>query len=240
MGSMNIRYAVDYCLSVTMQISHLFEVSPFLALSFLVCMGTVLWCIILLRRGCHHVADRFLIGFIGLLTIYQSVQILRRGGVLSIPHLRHFDEAVDLLVNSLYLIAALLLRMSTRDRFAAIFRLRLAEAEAAPHAHETAWQPHSGDPQALEKIRYAAPLLSPNALKLYVYICFHVDGLTGSLEVKEDELVRFLSNDRKALLAAFKELREKNMCDVELEQANKPVRITSAPVKGRPERAPAV
>ena len=92
-----------------MRISRLFEVSPFLALSFLVCMGTVLWCIILLRRGCHHVADRFLIGFIGLLTIYHSVQILRRGGVFSIPNLGHFDEAVDLLVNALYLIAALLL-----------------------------------------------------------------------------------------------------------------------------------
>src|SRR5438477_3534695 len=166
-----------------MRISRLFEVSPFLALSFLVCMGTVLWCIILLRRGCHHVADRFLIGFIGLLTIYHSVQILRRGGVFSIPNLGHFDEAVDLLVNALYLIAALLLRISNRDRFAAIFRLRLAEAEATPCAHETAWQPNSGDPQALEKIRHAAPLLSPNALKLYLYICFHVDRLSGSLEV---------------------------------------------------------
>jgi hypothetical protein len=224
-----------------MRISRLFEVSPFLALSFLVCMGTVLWCIILLRRGCHHVADRFLIGFIGLLTIYHSVEILRRGGVFSIPNLGHFDEAVDLLVNSLYLIAALLLRVSNRDRFAAIFRLRLAEAEAVPYAHETVWQPHSGDPQALEKIRHAAPLLSPNALKLYVYICFHVDGLAGPLEVKEDELVRFLSNDRKALLAAFKELGEKKLCDVELERPNKPVRIVSMTRgKNKTERAPAV
>jgi hypothetical protein len=222
-----------------MRISRLFEVSPFLALSFLVCMGTVLWCIILLRRGCHHVADRFLIGFIGLLTIYHSVEILRRGGVFSIPNLGHFDEAVDLLVNSLYLIAALLLRMSTRDRFAAIFRLRLAEAEATPYAHETAWQPHAGDPQALEKIRFAAPLLSANALKLYIYICFHVDPVTGSLEVKEDELVRFLSNDGRALLAAFKELGEKNLCDIETEQTNRPVRITAA-TSGKSRPAPAV
>src|SRR5258708_7530348 len=120
-----------------MNLSHLFEVSPFLALSFCVCLGTLMWCIILLRRGCHHVADRFLIGFIGLLSVYQSVQILRRGGVLSMTHLRHFDEAVDLLVNSLYLLAALLLRMSNHDRFEKIFRLRLAEAQPAACLHET-------------------------------------------------------------------------------------------------------
>src|SRR5260370_21808790 len=140
-----------------MRISRLFDVSPFLALSFCVCMGTVLWCIILLRRGCHHIADRFLIGFIGLLTVYQSVNIMRRGGVLAIPRLRHVDEAVDLLVNSLYLIAAVLLRMSNHDRFATIFRLRLAEAQPVPVLRETVWDPHAGDLQMLhqmfEKIR---------------------------------------------------------------------------------------
>jgi hypothetical protein len=224
-----------------MQVSRLFDVSPFLALSFCVCLGTLVWCIILLRRGCHHVADRFLIGFIGLLSVYQSVQILRRGGVLAIPHLRHFDEAVDLLVNSLYLLAALLLRISNRDRFAAIFRLRLAEADAGPRLHGPLWEPQAGDPQVLEKIRSAAPLLSGNALKLYLYICFHADRLTGSLEVKEEELVHLLSADKRALLAAFKELRENNLCDVELERANQPVRIISATVgKGGPAQAPAL
>ena len=109
-----------------MDLSRLSEVSPFLAVSFCVCLGTVLWCIILLRRGCHHVADRLLIGFIGLLALYQTFQILRRGGVLSVTHMRQFDEAVDLFVNSLYLLAALLLRMSNHDRFETIFRLRLA------------------------------------------------------------------------------------------------------------------
>src|SRR5258708_39423657 len=161
-----------------MQISRLFDVSPFLALSFCVCMGTVLWCIILLRRGCHHVADRFLIGFIGLLTVYQSVNIMRRGGVLAIPHLRHVDEAIDLLVNSLYLIAALLLRMSNHDRFATIFQLRLAEPRPAPVLRDSPWDPRAGDPgdpEVLDKIRSAAPLLSANALKLYLYICFHAD-----------------------------------------------------------------
>src|SRR5690242_3004958 len=135
-----------------MELSHLFEVSPFLALSFCVCLGTVTWCIILLRRGCHHVADRLLIGFIGLLAVYQSFQILRRGGVLPMTHILHFDEAVDLLVNSLYLLAALLLRMSNHDRFQTIFRLRLAEAQPAPLLHEPLREPDAPDPNLDPKI----------------------------------------------------------------------------------------
>src|SRR5574337_1271738 len=119
-----------------MQLSHLFDVSPFLALSFCVCLGTLAWCAILLRRGCHHIADHFLIGFIGLLSTYQSIQILRRGGILELPHLRQLDEAVDLLVNSLFLLAALLLRLSNHDRVETMFRLRLAEAQPMNYVPE--------------------------------------------------------------------------------------------------------
>ena len=219
-----------------MQLSHLFEISPFLALSFCVCLATVAWCIILLRRGCHHVADRFLIGFIGLLSVYQSAQILRRGGVLTIPHLHHLDEAVDLLVNSLYLLAALLLRMSNHDRFEAIFRLRLAEAEPTASVRESRWEGHTGDVMVLERLRFAAPELSANALKLYVYICFHVDLQSGALEASEEELIQYLSGDRKALHASFRELRERRLCDIDLEPSNRPVRIVTSRRSGA-ERA---
>lgn len=228
-----------------MELSHLFQVSPFLALSFCVCLGTVTWCTILLRRGCHHVADRLLIGFIGLLAIYQSLQILRRGGVLASTHFYQFDEAVDLLVNSLYLLAALLLRMSNRDRFQTIFRLRLAEAQPAPLLHETLREPEvldpNLDPKIVEQIRSAALQLSGNALKLYLYICFHVDGQTGSLEATENDLLQWTSTDRKMLFSAFQELREKRLCDVEVGQVNRRVRIISTHVPGSsdPEQASA-
>lgn len=210
-----------------MQLSHLFEISPFLALSFCVCLGTVMWCTILLRRGCHHVADRFLIGFIGLLAVYQSLQILRRGGVLAVPQMRQVDEAIDLLVNSLYLLAALLLRMSNHDRFETIFRLRLAEAQPVPQLHESLRE-QPPDPGMLEQIRSAAPALSGTALKLYLYVCFHMDHRTGVLEATENSLLEWVSHDRRLLLAGFKELHEKGLCDVELEQVNRPVRIVSA------------
>lgn len=215
-----------------MELYRLFDVSPFLALSLCVCLGTVGWCIILLRRGCHHVADRYLIGFIGLLAVYQSLQILRRGGVIAVPHLRHLDEAVDLLVNSLYLLAALILRISNHDRFETIFRLRLAEALPAACVQDPILGP---DPRILEQLRSAAPVLSGDALKLYVYICFHADRQTGLLEAGEEELLQFLSRDRKVLLAGMKELRERGLCHLELEEMNRPVRmVMSAP---RPKSA---
>ena len=221
-----------------MDISHLFVVSPFLSLSFCVCLGTVAWCIILLRRGCHHVADRLLIGFIGLLAVYQTLQILRRGGVLSIGHMRQFDEAVDLFVNSLYLVAALVLRISNHDRFEKIFRLRLAEAQPVPCLHDGPVRevpPAHGNDAHTEaaiagQIRAAAPNLSGHALKLYLYICFHADRHSGALEATENELLQWTGLDRKLLLAGFKELKEKGLCDIELGQANLPVRIISSRV----------
>src|SRR5581483_7173734 len=228
-----------------MKLSHLFDVSPFLAFSFCVCLATVTWCIILLRRGCHHISDRFLIGFIGLLSTYQSIQILRRGGVFAIPHLQYVDEAVDLLVNSLYLLAALILRISNHDRYETIFRLRLAEAQPLQcrhdHAPDPVPDPGSCDAVIVDMLRTAATALSANALKLYVHACLRLDKPAGVVEASEDELLQTLGNDRKALISAFRELREKGFCELELEQTKRVRLITAAPKRQNagPEQASA-
>jgi hypothetical protein len=164
--------------------------------------------------------------------VYQSVQILRRGGVLVIPHLKHVDEAVDLLVNAMYLLAAVILRISNHDRFETIFRLRLAEAQPAQYVHDTRREGRDCDSVIVDMLRAAAPMLSPNALRL--------DRPAGVIEASEDELLQSVSNDRKALMAAFKELREKGLCELETHQTKR-VRITPAPkiAASRPEQASA-
>jgi hypothetical protein len=89
---------------------------------------------------------------------------------------------------------------------------------------------HAPDPRILEQLRSAAPVLSGHALKLYIYICFHADRQTGVLEADEEQLLQFLSRDRKALHAGIKELQERGLCDVgNMEPANQPVRMV---VKG--------
>jgi len=172
-------------------------------------------------------ADRFLIGFVGFLSVYQGIQILRRGGVLNIHHLQQLDEAVDLLVNSLYLLATLILRLSNRDRFEKIFRLRLVEAEiqAVPLLQEPMRDGDVTNPKILERLRRAAPMLSANALKLYLYICFQADFDNGTVRATQEELLHFLANDRKALLAGFRELNERGLCQVDQEKPQRPVHM---------------
>jgi hypothetical protein len=84
----------------------------------------------------------------------------------------------------------------------------------------------------VEQIRAAALQLSGNALKLYLYICFHVDGENGSLEATENDLLQWTSSDRKMLFSAFRELKEKRLCDVEVGRANRRVRIISTRTPG--------
>ncbi len=66
------------------------------------------------------------------------------------------------------------------------------------------------DPKILERLRRAAPMLSANALKLDLYICFQADFDNGTVRATEEELLHFLANDRKALLAGFRELNERD------------------------------
>ena len=197
-----------------MSVSRLFDLSPFLALSLCVCLGTVLWCILLLGRGCHHNADRFLVGFIGLLSTYHCIQILRRIGIFAFP-MPGMDEAVDFLINSLYLLAALILRVSNRDRVATKSHLRLAEADAFSATVPAGIAEHL-DNDALEKLRAAAAVLSGDALKLYVHVWLLGDE-SAEMVIPRSELCGSLTNDRRALAAACKELKRHGFCDVQLD-----------------------
>src|ERR1700689_4381104 len=101
-----------------------FGVNSFLSLSLCVCLITVVWCIFIFHSGCRHKADRFPVGFVGLLSIYHAIQILRGMNLFAFAPLEKADDAVDFLVTSLYLMAGLVLRRSNQERRTIGVRLR--------------------------------------------------------------------------------------------------------------------
>ena len=111
-----------------MYLWHLFLIKPFAALSILICMVTIFSLFSLERRRPHHKTDRFLIGFLGLLSVYQGMRILESAGLVTLSANAKLDDAIELMVTVFYLLAALLLRLSSVNRLDAESALRLARA----------------------------------------------------------------------------------------------------------------
>jgi hypothetical protein len=200
-----------------MTIFHVLRVSPFLGLALCVCLVTIGWCFLVLRNGLHHTVDRFMIGFIGLLSVYQGTQILKSVGLLQLSDSRALDNAVELVVTALYLAAGVLLKSSSRHRFAIMFQLRLAEAQ--PECVQIADASRQNDQligleTQIDMLRSAGMLLSDNAFKVYTYIWLNADRTTGLLNGSEHDFMRLLSKSRRALLSAQDELIRTGVCKV--------------------------
>jgi PAS domain-containing protein len=63
-----------------------------------------------------------------MIAIYEALRLLKDSGILLFPGIRKLDGWVDLIIASLYLIAALILKVSSSDRASTKVRLRLVEA----------------------------------------------------------------------------------------------------------------
>jgi len=111
-----------------MSIWHLFLIRPFVALAILICPVAVLSCWSVLHKRAHKSFERFLIGFVGLLSISQSVRLLRDCGLLTLPSSQQFNDAIELLVAAFYLLATRTLLLSSDDRVGVGLALRLAKA----------------------------------------------------------------------------------------------------------------
>lgn len=105
----------------------LFWTSPILAFALLICLATILWCILILRRR-QQGPDRFLAALIGIVAIYQGLRLLRMAGVIWTPGSHVFDMFSDLMVAGLYFVSVLILKISMTERKTAAVRLRLVEA----------------------------------------------------------------------------------------------------------------
>ncbi len=114
-----------------MYVGKIMSASPLLAIALCVSLATILWCILLARRQ-RNGLDKILTGLLGLIAIYEALRILKDSGTLMFPVLRKLDGFADLIIASLSLIAALVLRISSIDRAATKAQLRLVEANEKP------------------------------------------------------------------------------------------------------------
>jgi len=102
-----------------------------MALAFLVCLATILWCILLTRRQ-HLGLDKMLTGLLGLITCYQGLRLLMDTGVLPFNRFGMMESWVNLAIAGLYMVAAFILKTSSIDRVATKVQLRLVEADEKP------------------------------------------------------------------------------------------------------------
>ena len=70
------------------------------AMAILVCMGTLLALLRLNRRKPASRSDQFLIAFVGFLSIYEGLKILRESGMVQLTFSNFLTDAIELLVQS--------------------------------------------------------------------------------------------------------------------------------------------
>ena len=209
---------------------HILLVKPFAGLSILVCLATIFACVVLERRRPHHRSDRFLIGMLGLLSIYQAMRILQGAGLVSMGS--HMDDALELLIAAFYLLAALMLRWSSMKHLEVESAIRLARA--APPRSSRQLEPVRDF--SLDTISWAIPRVSDGAFKLYAFLCLHAGYSNGHVPVGVHDIRLQLGKTKEELDGYLEELqkagavcvnRDDNSLNIELVAQN---RRSSAPI----------
>ena len=183
---------------------HIFRIKPFAAISILLCLTTILACFLLERRRPQQSSDRFLIGVLGLLSVYQGMRILQGVGLLSIAIGPTIDDAIELLITAFYLMAALMLRLSSVNHLEAESAIRLAHA--APPRSSRQLEPVRDF--SLDSISWAMPRVSDGAFKLYAYLCLRAGYANGRVPVGVQDIRLQLGKTREELESCLFELQK--------------------------------
>lgn len=197
-----------------MYLWHIFLIKPFAALSILVCLTTLLLLVSLERRRPQQTADRFLVGFLGLISIYQALRILQSAGFVSLSPSAKLDDAIELIVTVFYLCAAMLLRLTSANHLDAELAMRLTNAapprtsrpEAAIEAQCTVNPSPNAPLDPIEKLRSLSLAVGDGAFKLYAYLSLHPDGSRGWIATRVDGLARELGKSSDEINACLREL----------------------------------
>ncbi len=74
--------------STLLYLAQLLRANPLMAIALLICLATILWCILLTRRQ-RNGLDKMLTGLLGLIAIYEALRILKDSGfavLLALPN----------------------------------------------------------------------------------------------------------------------------------------------------------
>lgn len=188
-----------------MYLWHVFLIKPLAGVSILICLATIFSLFSLERRRPHSSLDRFLIGFLGLLAVYQGMRILQSAGLMTISANSKLDDAIDLIVTLFYLLAAVLLRMWSGKRMDAESAMRLAHA-APPRTSRAEGMDAAQPVNSLERLRWMLPKVSDGAFKLYAYFSIYADPSQGKLSSTEDELISQVGKSAEEIQGYLREL----------------------------------
>jgi hypothetical protein len=187
-------------------------VKPFAALSIVVCLITIFLLFRLHRRRPEHKADRFLIGFLGLMSIYQGLRILQEAGILNLRGNSTLDDSMELLIVCCYLIAALVLKLSNENHMDAESAIRLLRAAPPRSQHQTEGSPLDvflqRDASTLETLNWAIPRLSDAAFKLYALLCLRMDHTSRRIPMGVSEVRLALGKNKDDLESGLIELEK--------------------------------
>jgi hypothetical protein len=197
------RFCRFFALGTTVYLWHIFLVKPLAALSVLLCLVTILSCVALERKRPYHRADRFLIGFLGLLAVYQGLRILQGAGIVALGPPARVDGAIDLVMPAIYLLATLVLRLATAQHLDAESAMRLVNA-APPRFGQPPRNPETE--RDLARLSWALPRLSDGAFRLYAYLCLHPEQAARSAAVFSAEIRAQLGKSQAELDRAIAEL----------------------------------
>jgi hypothetical protein len=203
-------------------IRHIFLTKPLVALAILVCMGTILALFKLNRKRPQSRSDKFLIAFVGLLTIYEAGKILKDSGVVVLSMNSFLNDAIELMVAMTCLLAAIMLQISRVDHLEAESAMRLVRA-APPRAA----RPDLVAGTTLDTLSWAVPRLSDGAFKLLAVLCLRSDGSTGRVPVGVTDVQLKLGKSKDDVDKYLKELQESGVVALSQQGATLDIEIVS-------------
>ena len=196
-----------------MFIRNIFLAKPLVAFAVLMCMATMIALFKLNRRKPQSKVDQFLIGFLGVLTIYEALRLIKNSSGLSLAMNTAIDDAIELLVAAACLTAAILLRFSRKNHLDIESAIRLARA-APPRSTHLDVPIGAKEPATLEALNWALPRVSDGAFRLLALLCLRTEARNGRVPLGATDVQIKLGRSREDMEKHLKELQDAGAIDV--------------------------